>query len=104
DTGFILPKLYPTAHDFETINRYKKSSYICIAPTSVWFTKQFPIEKWIALANTIPPNIRIYLLGAPSDALACEEIKSSTTHPDLINLAGQLTLLQSAALMKEAIL
>lgn len=104
DTGFIIPKLYPTAHDFEITNKHKNSSYICIAPTSVWFTKQFPIEKWIELINTIPPNVRIYLLGAPSDAKACEKIKLSTMHPDVVNLAGQLTLLQSAALMKDAIL
>lgn len=104
DTEFIPPKLYPTAKDYEAVEEYKTSSYICIAPTSVWFTKQFPIEKWIELIDAIPMKQRIYLLGAPSDAEACETIKTGTAHPNVINLAGKLTLLQSAALMKEAVL
>ena len=104
DSEIIPPKLYPPAKDYEVADEYKAIPYICIAPTSVWFTKQFPIGKWIALIDTIPFKERIYLLGAPSDTDACESIKTSTTHPNVINLAGKLTLLQSAALMKNAVL
>lgn len=104
DAAFIPPKLYPSAKDHEAVDQYKMTSYICIAPTSVWFTKQFPIEKWISFIDSIPSNERIYLLGAPSDTEACEKIKTSTKHPNIVNLAGKLTLLQSAALMKDAVL
>lgn len=104
DTVFAPPKLYPTAKDYEVVNQYKKGEYICIAPTSVWFTKQFPIEKWIVFIDTAPFKGNIYLLGAPSDAETCEKIKSRTENPNVISLAGQLTLLQSAALMQDAVL
>ncbi len=105
DKTFAKPKLYPTNTNFESVKKYKTNSYICLAPTSVWFTKQYPKEKWIELCDQFPSNLTIYLLGAPSDENACEEIKSkvlSQKSKDVINLAGKLNFLESAALMKDA--
>lgn len=105
DKTFAKPKLYPTNTNFESVKKYKTNYYICLAPTSVWFTKQYPKEKWIELCDQFPSNLTIYLLGAPSDENACEEIKSkvlSQKSKDVINLAGKLNFLESAALMKDA--
>jgi len=44
----------------------------------------------------------IYLLGAPSDFETCEWIIKNSAHKNVINLAGKLTFLESAALMKSA--
>lgn len=104
DNHFIRPKLYPSKEDYKVVNQYKGTSYICIAPTSVWFTKQFPEEKWIEFINKTTFKGAIYLLGAPSDHAACEAIKAASRHPHVINLAGKLSLLASAALMKDAVL
>ena len=41
------PVLYPSNEDDLAVLQYQQKKYICIAPTSVWFTKQFPKEKWI---------------------------------------------------------
>lgn len=103
DTSFQKPRLYPSASDQSAAEQYKQSGkYICIAPTSVWFTKQYPKEKWIELINRLDPSLRIYLLGAPGDAGACDEIMNSCKGRDVINLAGRLNFLQSAALIKDA--
>lgn len=105
DNKAAKPKLYPTADNFESVKKYKTNSFVCLAPTSVWFTKQYPKEKWIELCDHLPKNFTIYLLGAPSDEKACEEIKSkvlSQKSKDIINLAGKLNFLESAALMKDA--
>lgn len=96
------PKLYPSTVDFKKVEHYKEEAYICIAPTSVWHTKQFPAEKWIELINNLPANHAIYLLGGPADQSACDEIKTEAEHPKTINLAGELSLLASAALMRDA--
>ncbi len=98
------PKLYPSVKDFAIVKNITKSStpYICIAPTSVWFTKQFPKEKWIELINELESSIPIYLLGAKADQTVCEVIKSNDTQNRVVNLAGQLSFLESAALMKDA--
>ncbi|MFN5311904.1 MAG: glycosyltransferase family 9 protein, partial [Flavobacteriales bacterium] len=43
-----------------------------------------------------------YLLGAPSDRAYLDEIVKNTRSTQVVNLAGQLSLLQSAALMAGA--
>ncbi len=96
------PKLYPSPSDFQLIEKYKTKEYITISPTSVWFTKQYPAERWIDLINKIPNNYTIYLLGAPGDASVCETIRKKAKNTNCKVLAGQLSLLQSSALMKNA--
>lgn len=102
------PRLYPSPADEEAIARYRDRPYITISPASVWFTKQYPAEKWIDFLQKSPPSLTVYLLGAPSDHALCETIRqtatgaSSSSHPHIVNLAGQLSFLQSAALQKTA--
>jgi heptosyltransferase-2 len=98
------PKLYPSAIDIQKVSEYKKAKYSCIAPASVWFTKQWSTHKWIGLINLIPAEQNVYLLGAPSDSNLCEGIKSSIVNrqSSIVNLAGKLSFLESAALMKDA--
>jgi heptosyltransferase II len=107
DTTFTRPRLYPSAHEYEAVRMYQQHPYICIAPTSVWFTKQFPADQWVRLLNQVPSNYTVYLLGSPQDREACEAILNKTVdtnHQRRINLAGKLTLLASAALMQGAVL
>ncbi len=96
------PTLYPSVENFERVQRYKHSVYVCLAPTSVWFTKQFPKEKWVALCDKFPTTLIVYLLGAPSDAKACNWIEKQSINKNIVNLAGELNFLESAALMKDA--
>ena len=108
DDSFQMPKLYPTNDNFEKINQtiihsiVKDQSFVTIAPTSVWFTKQLPAEKWIELCQRLPKNIAILLIGAPSDFDVCENIKNNVNYPNIFNLCGKLNLLESAALMSKA--
>ena len=99
---FQRPVLYPDNSDFDKVHDYKEIEYYCLAPTSVWFTKQWPEFKWLDLISKLPNDARIYLLGAPNDREACEEILQKSNNEMVVNLCGQLDLLQSAALMKDA--
>lgn len=96
------PKLYPSKKNKDAVESYKNSQYVCLAPTSVWFTKQYPKEKWVELCNQTSPSLIIYLLGAPGDSAACDWIKNNSTNKNIINLAGKLNFLESAALMSNA--
>lgn len=98
------PKLYPGPADFEKVASLKSRSYICIAPSSVWFTKQYPEDQWIELVKGLPQNFRIYLLGAPADKGLCDRIIQNSGRQNIHNLCGQLNLLQSAALQQDAVL
>jgi heptosyltransferase-2 len=77
--------------------------YVCIAPASVWFTKQFPKEKWVAFIDQLK-QFSVYLLGAPSDHEHCESIRNATTYPGVTNLSGKLSFLESTALMQHAVM
>ncbi|MBA3664716.1 MAG: glycosyltransferase family 9 protein, partial [Bacteroidetes bacterium] len=102
DKEVFKPRLYPTPTDEEKIKEFKNTGYVCMAPASVWYTKQLVVEKWIELCNRTAETTTIYLLGAPGDAELCEKIRSTSTHKKIINLAGKLSLLQSTALMRDA--
>lgn len=95
------PKLYPSEHDKEVVKQYVGSNFVCVAPASVWFTKQMPSHKWVELINQITDNV-VYLIGGPSDNELCEEIKGNCSNKQVINLAGQLTIMESIALIEQA--
>ena len=109
------PRLYPSTDDLNKVRPYKGRPYITVSPASVWFTKQYPPEKWAAFLREVPASYTVYLLGAPSDKQLCDQIRAlagadpSTASvagtrraEDITILSGQLSFLQSAALMKEA--
>lgn len=95
-------RLYPSKEDWASIKPYETENYICIAPASVWYTKQFPFEKWIEFIQQLTSSVTIYLLGGKEDIALCNRIVEHFTDKRIINLAGKLSLLQSAALMKNA--
>jgi heptosyltransferase-2 len=101
----VRPRLYPTPADEAAAAPYAAvGEYLCLAPTSVWFTKQYPEEKWLELLAALPAGLPVYLLGGPPDAAACERLASLASRPGLVNLSGKLSLLASAALMRGAVL
>ncbi len=102
DKTIAKPKLYPTFKHFQKIEPFVSTPFVTMAPSSVWFTKQLPKQKWIDLCNSISEDKTIYLLGAPTDKTLCEEIKSSSSHKNIQILAGELALLESCELMKHA--
>jgi len=104
DDSVFKPKLYPTDEDFQIVSQYKMRPYICMAPTSVWFTKQYPAKKWVDLINKIETKFHIYLIGGPDDSYACDEIITKSNNSNITNLCGELSFLQTSALMTNAIM
>ena len=104
DDSVTLPRLYPSTADYENVQLYRQKQYITIAPASVWFTKQYPEDKWISFINKLSEGYTVYLLGAPADRDLCERIISKSGYADVQNLCGKLSFLQSAALMKNAVM
>ncbi|MBK7944368.1 MAG: glycosyltransferase family 9 protein [Flavobacteriales bacterium] len=95
-----LPGLYPTPEANDAAKPFIFGNYVCIAPASVWFTKQWPELKWIELIKALPADQRVLLIGAPGDVALCERIAKASGRGEV--LAGKLSLLGTAALMKGA--
>jgi heptosyltransferase-2 len=98
------PRLYPSQEQLEKIAPYIAGAYITISPASVWFTKQHAREKWLEFLQVLPDGMRVFLLGAPGDQALCDQLRESCSRPTIVTLAGKLSLLESAALMKGAIM
>lgn len=93
------PSLFPSEVDFHVLTEYTNEEFVCLAPASVWFTKQLPESKWVELINSFPLEIKIYMVGGNADIALCQSIIDKSGREDAIqNLAGKLTLLQTAAL------
>jgi heptosyltransferase-2 len=97
-------KLYPLPRDYAKMSQYKTVKYITVSPASLWFTKQYPEEKWIEFIKEIDGETRIYFLGSKSDSGLCKSIIDKSGHENSMNLAGKLSFLESAALMRDAVM
>ncbi len=105
DKTVFKPKLYPSKEYFERVEGFKKEKYITISPASVWFTKQLPEQKWVSICNRIPDGTTVYVLGSKNDVGKANTLKSkvnSEKSKQVRVLCGELNLLQSAALMRDA--
>ena len=102
DSEASRPALYPEQKDFEAVIKYKSAPYVCIAPASLWSTKQFPANRWTELIRSFPSGMVVYLLGSPNDSSLCNTIKTECERTNIFDLSGILSLLQSAALIRDA--
>lgn len=100
DEQWVRPKLYPGKASFATVPA--DETYVTISPTSVWFTKQWPADKWVELIRLLPAEETVYLLGGPGDRAACEAIRLAAARNNVQTKAGELSLLDSAAWMASA--
>ena len=105
-TGDARPRLYPQQEHFDRVRAWQGEPYLCIAPASVWFTKQFPKEKWVEFLDRITEPMLVNLIGGPGDKALAEWIAAHTRNDFLRfnNLCGELALLETAALMKGAMM
>lgn len=99
-----LPKmrLYPTENDRKVVSAWITEKFITISPASLWFTKQLPAAKWLELIQSVGSDYKIFLLGAKADQPFCDQMRQDAGESDVVNLAGKLNFLQSAALMQHA--
>ena len=104
DTG--LPELHPSDDDIikvEDILRnidLKKKQFALLAPGSIWFTKRLPEDNYRQFIELLDNknSMPVLTIGGKDDRKLCSHIVMNSSY----NLAGKLTVLQSAALAKAA--
>ena len=96
------PKLFLPDTVTEQVKAYQNGPYRVIAPLSVWFTKQYPADLWVDFLNNSAFSGHTYMVGGPDDFEEVEQIREASTNKAVTNLCGKLSLLASAALMKDA--
>ncbi len=74
---------------------------VAVAPGSVWATKRWPEEKFIALLQRLKHReIAFIFVGSPAERQLCQRIIKRSTVTNAVNLAGETSLLQAAACIK----
>lgn len=107
----LRPELFPSKEDEKFVENVLKQigigeneKLIAVAPGSVWFTKRFPENKFIKLLDMLEPDgVPIVLIGGRDDEKLGAMIKIKSKNCRTYNLAGKLTVLQTAALLRRAI-
>lgn len=99
DITAVGPRLYPSDTNYAKVTAYKEKPYFVLAPASVWFTKQYPIEGWIDLVKKLDGPV--FIIGGPADKALGERLYEESDK-SVINLVGDLSLLDSVALIDGA--
>jgi heptosyltransferase II len=108
---FILPKelpqLYPSSEDVRIVDSLVtdlglpgETRMIAVAPGTIWNTKRWPADRFVVLCQQLSFECpAVLLVGGKEDTALCEEIKSVSKTKNVFNVAGKLSLLQSAELI-----
>lgn len=101
----ILPELnYPDeitgqVNQFLSENNLNKK-FITVAPASVWWTKQYPVEYFKKIVEELcNQDEKIILIGSEKDYELCSRLQ---VNENVINSAGRFSLIGSAALLKKS--
>jgi lipopolysaccharide heptosyltransferase II len=96
EENFVIEKLLLEGYD-------QKSPIVVLCPAAKHFTKQWLPERFTDVAKKLITSGKytVCLAGGKEDMQLCEDIRKSVGK-GIINLAGNLSLLQSAALLKMA--
>ena len=85
------------------VSQYQSEKYYCLAIASVWKTKEAPLEIWTKLIKNLDLNqYKVFLLGGTDDSDKNQKLQNEINSDRVINLCGKLSLIESAALMKNA--
>ncbi|MDD4632933.1 MAG: glycosyltransferase family 9 protein [Proteiniphilum sp.] len=101
DLNKEMPVISVEEPDIAELSQLKSEKYMTIFPGSLWQTKQFPLSGWKDFVHALPGNIKIILMGSPSDKNISDEI-SNMRPASAYNFCGRLNILQSAWIMKNA--
>ena len=79
----------------------ENAALLGIAPGSIWNTKRWPEEHFVALLDLLSgENIRVFLFGGREDRALCDRI-IARSRSNAVNTAGSLSILESCSLIHE---
>ncbi len=87
------------AHHLASITS-QKLPIVCLAPSASYEMKRWPIKHWEELLR-IGTGCHFVFLGGPADTFIEVMVRKSTNAP-VTNLAGKLSLMESAAMVSKA--
>lgn len=101
----ILPIITPTEEVKkkveEILSKKEINNFVAIAPGSIWATKRYPEEYFKKLISyIISGGETVILLGSKADIEICNSISNNIEN--VVNMAGELSLIESIELLNKA--
>ncbi|NOX89177.1 MAG: lipopolysaccharide heptosyltransferase II [Calditrichaeota bacterium] len=78
----------------------EKRPFIAVAPGSVWRTKRWLSEYYVELSESLKDRFSLIFIGSRDERDLCAEIIEKASADGALNLAGALTLPESAAVIE----
>ncbi len=104
-----LPQLYPSAEDVQVVDSVldgfglKENHIITAAPGTIWNTKRWPADRFATMCKQLSSKCSaVLLIGGKEDSALCEDIAGMSNAKNVFTVAGKLSLLQSAELIKRS--
>ena len=105
-----LPSLFPNDADKKVVDHLLQQSgdglsgpFVAIAPGTIWNTKRWMKERFAEVARTLArEGTSVLLIGSGADRPLCDEVKKLAGEKRILNAAGNLTILQSAELVRRS--
>ncbi len=106
-----LPRLYPPTQDVRLVEGALRGwrhapefPLVAVAPGSVWATKRWLPERFASLSQRlVEQGFSVVLIGGADDVELCRRIASACASDRVMSMAGQLSLLQSAAMIAKSV-
>lgn len=84
-------------HNFQK----KCDNTVVLAPGSVWATKKWTLQGYIEVArHFVSQGLKVQLMGSPAEKELCDQIFNSV--PQVLNQAGETSLMQSLQILSSA--
>jgi heptosyltransferase-2 len=104
----VLPRLYPSNQDAMIVDHILKDfnikidkKMIAIAPGTIWNSKRWPKDRFATASKLLSiEGYSVVLIGGKEDSTLCNEIIEMAETANIYNIAGRLSLLQSAELVR----
>lgn len=94
---YFLPRQATALYSDLQGQYHLKSDYTCIAIGAAHYTKRIPLSKLIEVCNA--SHGQVVLLGGPADGQQGDHIVEQSSHHDIVNLAGKVSLTESAIIL-----
>ena len=107
EPGRERPRLAPPEEDQRLVDGALRgwrlapdAALVAVAPGSVWATKRWLPERFASLvARLVEEGFSVVLIGGSEDGELCRRIALASSSDRVMSMAGQLSLLQSAAMI-----
>jgi heptosyltransferase-1/heptosyltransferase-2 len=105
DVEFPLPDLTKETASVQAKLRemgWDGGAYVVVVPGARWWTKEWPVEHYVELVGRIVADGSfVVLAGGPDDAVKGQRIAAACADGRVLDLTGQTSLRELAALIKE---